>query len=168
MVQGVQRVPGAERVGEAVTPVIGKVQDEGVDEEGDERMPEQSRDQDLQIGRDEPGIDDAGGEPGLDLVEQHEADDGDEPDAREQGVENVDADGLAVGPAFHREGGLQRPADGVGEEDGEQPVDADECPVEGQLLPPHPTETVQDGQDGILVGIAGEGAEETIHVGLRS
>jgi hypothetical protein len=57
-------------MGEPVAPVIGEVQDQRVEQEGDDRVAEEGGDERFEVRRDVAGIDNGGGELGLHLVEE--------------------------------------------------------------------------------------------------
>ena len=57
VVQRVQCVPAPKAMAEAMPPVIGEIQDQGVNEKGQQRVAEQWRDQRFQRRRDKSVID---------------------------------------------------------------------------------------------------------------
>ena len=67
-----QRPPPAEHVRHAVPPIVGKVQNDGVDRKGQHRMAEQRREHPLQHRRDPAVIGEPAVQRHLHLIEQHE------------------------------------------------------------------------------------------------
>ncbi len=151
VVDGMQRVPPAEIMAEPVAPVIGAIQDQHVDYEGDRLAAHQPGYQAFQGGRHVAMVGQRAVQPDLELVEQHERHQRHDADAVQQRVENVHRDGAAVGPVFQPAPFLHGPADGQHQQHLGHAVEGEQHPAIGDVVPLHHVELVEHRQQPVFM-----------------